>query len=166
MNLPGTTQTTSMAILVLAGLLYQSADAVARGGMSHPDVASSQYIEELPPEIRKVVSRWQSACGAPLAARHLFAHYLGDRLIGSRLIALHFHELSCANKSALCSYRGCLHQVYVSTDGRYQLAFSARVPDVTLTLLDHTPAIEIDYSLLDRRCPRVLRWNGRRFVEQ
>lgn len=148
MNLPGTTQTTSMAILVLVSLLYQSADAVARGGISHPDVASTQYVKELPPEIRKVVSRWQSACGAPLAARRLFAHYLGDTLIGSHLISLHFHELSCANKSALCSYRGCLHQVYVLTDSRYQLAFSAHVPDVTLTLLDHTPAIEIDCGLL------------------
>lgn len=122
--------------------------------------------EELPPEIRKAVSRWQSPCGPPLAATHLFAHYLDDRLIGSRLISLHFHELSCANKSGLCSYEGCLHRVYVSTDGRYQLAFSAHVPEVTLTLVDHTPAIEIDCGLLAPRCPRVLRWDGGRFVER
>jgi hypothetical protein len=79
-----------------------------------------------------------------LKAKPLFTHYLGDRAVGYRLIALHFHELGCANRGALCTNQGCLHQVYISTDGAYRLAFSANVPDVTLTLLDHTPAIEID----------------------
>jgi hypothetical protein len=100
-----------------------------------------------------------------MKARPLFAHYLGDSTVGYRLIALHFHELSCANRATLCSNQGCLHQ-NISTDGVYRLAFSANVPDVTLTLLDHMPVIEIAGEISSLQSPRVLRWNGRGFVEK
>jgi hypothetical protein len=61
-----------------------------------------------------------------------------------------------------------LHQVYISTGGVYRLAFSANVPDVTLTFLDgRVPAIEIDCETFSTQCrPRVLRWNGRGFAER
>jgi hypothetical protein len=100
-----------------------------------------------------------------MKARPLFAHYLGDSTVGYRLIALHFHELSCANRATLCSNQGCLHQ-NISTDGVYRLAFSTNVPDVTLTLLDHMPVIEIAGEISSLQSPRVLRWNGRGFVEK
>ena len=102
-----------------------------------------------------------------MAARHSFAHYLGDKAVGYRLVALHFNELDCTNRAALCTSRGCLHQVYMSTDGVYRLVFSANVSDITLRFLDHTPAIEIDCERFGPQdCPRVLRWNGRRFAGQ
>jgi hypothetical protein len=144
-------------------LISLSSPAVARGGIAPPDGVSARHVEVLPPEIRKALSRWQSVCGSPLEAGHLFVLYLGDKASGLRFIALHFHELSCANKAALCSDQGCLHQVYALTDGAYRLVFSANVPDVTLKLLDHTLAVEIECRTLDPQCPRVLRWNGRRF---
>lgn len=81
------------------------------------------------------------------------------------LIPLHFHELGCTNRGALCTNQGCLHQVYISTDGAYRLAFSANVPNVTLALLDHTPEIEIHGEIFGWRS-RVLHWNGRDFVEK
>ena len=164
MNLPRILQIAAMLTLAM---IWLSPPAVARGGISHPDVASTRHIEELPSEIRSALGRWQSLCGVPLAARHSFAHYLGDRAIGYRLISLHFHELSCDNKAALCTDRGCLHQVYISTDDVYRLAFSANVPEITLIFLDHAiPAIEIDCETFSPQCrSRVLRWNGRRFAE-
>jgi hypothetical protein len=52
MNWLGTTQTMNMAILALVSLLYQSADAAARGSSySHADLASTRPIEELPPDV-------------------------------------------------------------------------------------------------------------------
>src|SRR6516165_10225998 len=107
MNWLGTTQTMNMAILALASLLYQSPEAAARGGSySHVDLASTRPIEELPPDVRRVVGRWKSVCGFPLAARRSFVHYLGDRSLGYQFIALHFHDLSCDNTTAVCNDRG------------------------------------------------------------
>jgi hypothetical protein len=38
---------------------------------------------------------------------------------------------------------------------------------VTLTFIDHKPALEVDCdSLLRLQCSRILRWNGHRFDEQ
>ena len=167
MNLPRKLQMTTISTMLTLTMIWLSPLAAARGGISHTDVASTRHIEELPPEIRNALSRWQSACGSPLTARRLFAHYLGDNAVGYWLISLHFHELGCANGAALCTNLGCLHQVYISAGGAYRLAFSANVPEVTLRLLDHTPAIEIDCEIFrSHDCPRVLRWDGRRFVEQ
>jgi hypothetical protein len=170
MNPPRILQITTITIMLTLTGVWLAPPAVARGGISYRDVASTQHIEELPSEIRDALGRWQSVCGIPLAARHSFAHYLGDKAMGYRLISLHFHELSCVNKAALCTDRGCLHQVYISTDGLYRLAFSENVPEVTLKFLDGpVPAIEIDcvIVILSTQCrPRLLRWNGRRFAER
>jgi hypothetical protein len=162
MNRPGTTQTMSMAILALVSLLYQSL-AAARGGVSHVDLASARPIEELPPHVRRAVDRWRSVCGFPLTARRSFVHYLGDRSFGYQFISLHFNELSCDNREAVCNHQGCLHQVYVSIGGIYRIVFTEYVEDLTLRLVDHTPALEIECAALDARCPRILRWNGSRF---
>ena len=155
------------ATVVIAGVACHSNHAAgSRGGaFSHQDVASVRYIEELPAELRKAVGRWQSACGSPLAARHSFAHHFGSGISRYRFVALHFHELACDRKEALCTAQGCLHQMYFSSGGAYRLVFSANVGEVTLTLFDHTPALEIVCVASDQRCPRVLRWDGRRFAE-
>jgi hypothetical protein len=139
--------------------------AAARGGISHTDAASTRHVEELPSEIRNATGRWTSTCGAPLKARPLFAHYLGDSAAGYRLIALHFHELGCSDREVLCTNQGCLHEVYISTDGAYRLVFSANVPDITLVLLDHAPAIEIHAGIFGWQSP-ILRWNGHGFDEK
>jgi hypothetical protein len=165
MKLSWVLQNATISTTLTLTMISFSPLAAARGGISHTEVASTRHIEELPPEIRNALGRWQSACGTPLKARPLFAHYLGDSAVGYRLIALHFHELDCANRAALCGNQGCLHQVYISTDGAYRLAFSANVPEVTLTLIDHTPEIEIGGETFSWQSPRLLRWNGRGFVE-
>jgi hypothetical protein len=167
MNRLGTTQTTNMAILALVSLLYQSPDASARGGSySHVDLASTRPVEELPPDVRRAVERWKSICGFPLTARRSFVHCLGDGYLEYQFIALHFNDLSCDNRTAVCNDRGCLHQVYVSTGSTYRLVFTEYVQELTLTFLDHSPAVEIECMAVDAQCPRVLRWNGRRFAGQ
>ena len=167
MNWLGTTQTMNMAILALVSLLFQSPDASARGGgISHVDLASTRPIEELPPDVRRAIQRWKSVCGFPLTARRSFVHYLGDGSLGYQFIAIHFHDLSCDNRTAVCNDRGCLHQVYVSTGSTYRVVFTEYVQELTLTFLDRTPAVEIECMALDAHCPRVLRWNGRRFEGQ
>ena len=167
MGLPRTLQTAIAATVVIVGVAcYSNHAAGSKGGaISHQDVASVRHIEELPAELRKAVGRWQSACGSPLAARSSFAHYLGNGISRYRFIALHFHELACDRKEALCTAQGCLHQIYFSSGGAYRLVFSANIGEVTLTLFDHTPALAIDCGPSSPRCPRVLRWDGRRFVE-
>jgi hypothetical protein len=154
------------ATVAIAGLTCHPNHAAGRGGvLSHPEVASARYVEELPAELRKAVVRWQSACGSPLAARHSFAHYLDDRISHYRFIALHFHALACDRREVLCTARGCLHQIYASSGGPYRLVFSGNVADVTLRLFDHTAALEIDCGPPDQQCSRVLRWDGRRFAK-
>src|SRR6516164_1329767 len=165
MNLPRGSHIAKLVMLMTLDFICLPPLAAGRsGGMSHPDGASTRHVDELPPQIRKALSRWQSACGAPLAAKPLFALALSDKISGYRLISLHFHELSCVDRAALCTREGCLHQVYISADGGYRLAFSANVPEVTMRFLDHTATIEIECEPFGPQCPRVLRWNGRRFV--
>ena len=167
MSQPRKLQITIIATITMLSLACPLSYTAARGGISHTDIATAKRIDELPPEIRDAVLQWQSTCGSPLAARPLFAHYLEDKTSGYRLISLHFHELRCDNEAALCTKQGCLHQVYVSTDGTYSLALAANVPELTLTFIDHKPAVEIGCALpLDPRCPRVLHWDGRGFAEQ
>lgn len=164
MSRPRKLKIATIATMTTLCLLHPSPEGVARNETSHPDLASTQHITELPPEIVKAVNRWQSACGAPLAATHSFAHYLKDQSSRYRLISLHFHALSCDNRAAVCNNQGCLHQVYISTDDTYRLAFSGNVLEATLMFIDDKPVVEIDCYL--PQCPRILRWNGRRFSDR
>jgi hypothetical protein len=154
--------------ILIMSLISFSPQATARGGtVSHPDLASTRHIKELPPEIVRAVEHRRSLCGSPLAATSSFARYLGNEFSRYRFIVLHFHALSCGTPSPFCSREGCLHQVYALTGrGTYHLVFSANVPDVTLNQYDHLPEAEIDCGLFDPKCPRILRWNGRRFVDR
>ena len=155
--------------ILIMSLISFSPQATARGGtVSHPDLASTRHIKELPPEIVRgsralaIAMRIPARCNVfvrPLPRQRIFARY--------RFIVLHFHALSCGTPSPFCSREGCLHQVYALTGrGTYHLVFSANVPDVTLNQSDHLPEAEIDCGLSDPKCPRILRWNGRRFVDR
>jgi hypothetical protein len=162
MSQPRKLKIATFATITALCLVCPSPEGVARNDTSHRDPASTQHITELPPEIVKAVNRWQSVCGTPLAARHSFAHYLENQSSRYRLVSLHFHELSCDNRAAICNNQGCLHQVYISADHTYHLAFSANVLEATLRFIDDKPSVEID--CYQPQCPRILRWNGRRAV--
>jgi hypothetical protein len=149
------------AATALLALCTLNGAAAARGGFStdenRPD---SWYIETLPPEVQAGIHRRGKACVRPLSATRAFARFI--EVSNVRFIAIHFHALSCGDRSALCIADVCLHEIYVSSGGRYHLALSNRVRDVTLTRIDNSAAVEIACESAGR--PHLLRWNGRSFV--
>jgi hypothetical protein len=119
----------SVALLLGCGLV----SAQARGGVVAPreDRWNPQHIGGLPAEIREAIAPYARVCGEPLAAEHSFARYFQSG--NAKLIGLHFENLRCANRAAVCRPAGCLHQVYISTGGRYRLLRSSYVPELDLT---------------------------------
>jgi hypothetical protein len=108
--------------IVLLATITQMLPAFARSGGIHiEDPWNPQHINGLPPEIRNVLVHM---CGGP-RAQHQFAGYFQN----SRLIVLHFEHFRCGDRGALCTQTGCLHQVYVSTGGRYRLLRSYYAPE-------------------------------------
>jgi hypothetical protein len=110
--------------LIAIGLLVttgQTSLAFARGGVHPEDPWNPQHINGLPAEVRNVLARM---CGGS-RAQHQFAGYFQN----SRILVLHFEHFRCGDRGALCTQAGCLHQVYVSTGGRYRLLRSYYAPE-------------------------------------
>jgi hypothetical protein len=94
---------------------------LAKGGNYHSeDRYNPQHIDSLPPEIRSAIIR---KCNSPKAL-HPFASYSQD----FRRIVLHFEHFVCDGDGTYCTTLGCLHQVWVSTDGHYTLLRSYYAP--------------------------------------
>jgi hypothetical protein len=99
---------------VLLATAIQATLAFARGGGPHPeDRWNPEYISGLPAEVRTVLAHM---CSSP-QAEHQFASYFEN----SRVLVLHFEHWRCGDRGPLCTNKGCLHHVYVSTGGRYRL---------------------------------------------
>jgi hypothetical protein len=118
------------------------------------------HLQNLPPEIRTSVQKWEAACGGSLAAGQQFALYL--TVPGAQFVALHFDDFRCNNKSVHCETTGCLHEVYVATNGRYRRAVAVHARDIRLIRDRGTAELEISGM---SGTIRTLRWNGGRFVE-
>jgi hypothetical protein len=100
--------------IVLLMTVAQASRVFARGGGPRAeDPWNPQHIEGLPSEVRDALKRM---CASP-RAEHYFATYFQ----GSRVLVLHFEYWRCGDRGQVCTQRGCLHQVYVSSGGRYQL---------------------------------------------
>jgi hypothetical protein len=109
----------TIGLLAIAG---QASLAFARsGGIHSEDPWNPQHINGLPPEVRNALAHM---CGTA-RAQHQFASYFQN----SRVLVLHFEHFRCGNRAALCTQAGCLHQVYVSTGGRYRLLRSYHGPE-------------------------------------
>ena len=95
--------------------ISQASPAFARGGGLHllDPPLNPQHINGLPAEVRNALAHM--CRGAQ--AQHQFAAYSQN----SQVLVLHFERFRCGDRSALCTQAGCLHQVYVSTGGRYRL---------------------------------------------
>jgi hypothetical protein len=145
------------ALLIgLAGLLPAS----ARSRMPLEDPWNPAHLEGLPREVRANIERTTRACGAPIAAQHLVSRYIQDRVTGDRFVAIHFDQVHCVNRTAICTTAGCLHQVYVSKDGSYRLILSVYAPEIELKLFHGSAAVEIACDHPTEGCSRVLRWDG------
>jgi hypothetical protein len=104
----------SIAMALLLNLVCQMSTAAARGGAGTADHPwNSEHINQLPAEVRGAVSH---LCGPSLRAAHYFATYSEN----SRFLNLHFEYSHCQARN-VCTQAGCLHQVYILTNGRYRL---------------------------------------------
>lgn len=148
--------TIAVALLCLSGML--------RPAFSHSGIAQDRWnpahLQNLPQGLRAVVQKWEAACGGSIAAAQQFALYLD--VPGAELVALHFDDFRCGNKSVHCSTTGCLHEVYVASKGQYRRVLSVHARDIRLLRDRNTALVEI--SDVNGQT-RALRWNGRRFVE-
>jgi len=107
----------------LVAITGQASLAFARGGGLHlfDPPLNPQHINGLPAEVRSTLA--PMCRGAQ--AQHQFAGYSQN----SRTLVLHFEHLHCNARRAFCTQAGCLHQVYVSTGGRYRLLRSYYAPE-------------------------------------
>ena len=112
--------------LIAIGLLATASlalPAFARGGLHLLDPAwNPQHISGLPAEVRNALAHM---C-RDSQAEHQFARYSQNL----HILVLHFEHFRCGGDArALCTQAGCLHQVYVSTGGRYRLLRSYHGPE-------------------------------------
>jgi hypothetical protein len=125
--------TVTVALFVLGGFI----SAAARSSMPADDRWNPQHIDGLPSEVRNAIAPYARICGGPLAAEHSFARYFQSGSM--KLIGLHFEHLRCGDRAAVCTAAGYLHQVYISTGGRYRLFRSSYVPELDLTQVKISP---------------------------
>jgi hypothetical protein len=106
---------TLISVGLLATSISQVSPAFARGGGFHllDPPLNPQHINGLPAEVRSALAHMCSGA----QAQHQFAAYSQN----SQVLVLHFEHFRCGNGHATCTQAGCLHQVYVSTGGRYRL---------------------------------------------
>jgi hypothetical protein len=110
-----------VGVFFLVSLL--NGQSFAKGGNfgRGEDRYNPQHIESLPPEIRETIMR---RCCAPRAL-HEFARYT-DNL---QTVVLHYEHFYCSTGGTFCGPSGCLHQVYVSSHGRYRILRSYYAPE-------------------------------------
>jgi hypothetical protein len=151
-----------LAATVFAPCLIGLPPSASARGSTAQDPWNPAHLANLPPEIRLQVRKWEGMCGAPIAAARGFALYLTTP--STHFVALHFDDFQCRNREAVCDVSGCLHEVYVAVRGRYRKVLALRAPDVRLVRESDAALLEIQ----DRSgsAPRILRWNGSRFVAQ
>jgi hypothetical protein len=110
--------------LIAIGLLATASlalPAFARGGLHLLDPAwNPQHISGLPAEVRNALAH---RC-RDSKSEHQFARYSQNL----RILVLHFEHFRCGDRGPLCTQAGCVHQVYISTGGRYRLLRSYYAP--------------------------------------
>jgi len=145
------------ALLAIFGLLQP---ALSHSGTAQ-DPWNAAHLQMLPPEIRADVKKWDSMCGGTVAAAQRFGLYL--TIPSAQFLALHFDDFRCRNRTVICGAAGCLHEIYVSTTGRYRRVLSVHAQDVRLlSVHDHAVLEVVDAH----GNSSLLRWNGTRFVGQ
>lgn len=113
------------SLLALSGA-HSPAGARASGPGGEFDPWNPAHLTSLPQDVQDHIAR---LCGGAVRAGHDFARYLNEDR--RHFVVLHFEHLRCEGKE-FCSAQGCLHQVYLSTGGRYRLAGSRYVPEAGL----------------------------------
>lgn len=132
--------------------------AAARGGIHGENPWAAEHIEGLPLDLRRDVDVHARACGNAPAARHFFSTSIS---VGGQVFrSLHFEEFRCDGYAAVCNTNGCLHEIYLESNGRYRRVFGIYAHDVTM--LSERGALAVEVS--GGRSGGIYRWNGSRFV--
>jgi hypothetical protein len=149
----------AVAMIVIA-LSSSIEPALSHSGFAK-DPWNPAHLEKLPSEIRAQVQKWEAACGGPIAAAQQFALYL--TIPGTQFVALHFDDFRCNNKSVHCNLRGCLHEVYASSGGKYRLVLAVHAREIRLVRQQNAASVEIHDA---GGTSRLLHWNGVRFGDR
>lgn len=152
-----------VALFILAGLGAMASPTEIHSSMRSEDRWAPAHIDGLPQEVRQSLVRFRQVCGPP-AAEHYFALYLEGGETRQKFITLHYEHFRCNRRELVCPQGGCLHQVFASDGGRYRLILSVQASEVEMKLINHRPALEIACDERKSNCPRILLWNGGRFV--
>jgi hypothetical protein len=145
------------AICALA-LIASQMQCAARGSSSNKRPWAPEYIDSLPPDIRRGIVVREAACGNKAAAGHYFSVLIVAS--GLQFQSLHFEDFVCANRASVCNANGCLHEAYVESGGRHRLVFRARARDVRLTNEGGVAGLEVNYGVSNQ----FFRWDRTRFV--
>jgi hypothetical protein len=105
-------------ILSLLGCSQLSAKG---GNMANQNPYRTHYVESLPPEVRTALTQ---QCHRTAKALPNFASYSEN----NKWIVLRFEHFYCNSGGTFCGPSGCLHQIYVSSHGRYKLLRSYYSP--------------------------------------
>lgn len=144
--------------ICVVGLIGSQVQCEALGSSSNERPWAAEHIESLPPDIRHRIAAREAACGNRAAAGHYFS--LSIVAGGLQFRSLHFEDFACANRVSICDARGCLHEVYLKSGGRYRLVLSARARDVKLTNEGGVAGLEVNYGVSNQ----LFRWDRTRFV--
>lgn len=148
----------TMSALLLAGTLFATSAAYARGGFASENPFAAEHIEALPPQIQRKLSARARACGNKAAVAHYFSVTIGAS--GEQFLSLHFEEFSCRVRTTLCEGDLCLHEVYLKSRGRHRLVFSVHARDLKMVEDDGAIGLEVTGGASRGR----YRWSGGRFV--
>lgn len=126
----------------------------------------SGQFERLSPAIRAALESAKRACGDEyLSVRNGFLRHLRSGA-GEELTAVHFDEVGCAKRAALCSFSGCLHRIFLTRAGSQQEVWRGRASEVDMSIVAGKLSIEVHCGDFGHGCCRQLVWTGSRFVDQ
>lgn len=127
-------------------------------------LSSGQY-SRMSPAIRSALEMANRSCGDEyITVRNGFLRYLQGGT-GEEFTAVHFDEIGCANRAALCSSAGCLHRIFVTRGSSQREVWRGRASEIDMSIVAGRPSIEVHCGDFGHGCCRRLTWNGSRFVQ-
>ena len=136
------------------------ASGIAQGKFS---TLSYERLQRLPPAIHRAFEAAQLLCkGDAINVRTGFLRYLKGKE-GVEFIAIHFDQVECFNRDALCSPNGCLHRVFVFKGGNLREVWRGDVLEIDMSAESGIPSIDIDCSRGGSVCRHQMQWDGSRF---
>jgi hypothetical protein len=126
---------------------------------------TTERLQQLPSSVRAAIVTAHKACGGDsIDVRNGFIRYLKDAN-GDEFVALHFDQLRCNNRSAICTSRGCLHQIFVSRNGvAHREVWRDHVQEIDMTNETGRMSARVECSRAGRYCATALRWNGQQLL--